>query len=503
MRLKSYLARGKELKAIRVVKGSSLDPTWPYRFEDYWFDVLGVKPAKHHLDWIEATIDSKSAENQLLYTLSGPHLEIRAPRDSAKSTFCALLAAWAIGTNPGIRLIYTSYSDPIALEQSRRIKRIIKSPEYQRIFPWIRIGSRDNEHEWEIDKNWAIVCPKPPEIKIDPNAAKISTYTFYAVGILGSVMGHRADLIISDDLIKSASSIANADVRYKIQENVNDVLRPCLVPGGRWIDVGMLCRSGDIHLTYFLPRNGFSIIKTSAIREGISGEESYWPSRFTLENLQAIRERSPRTFSLQYQNEVPSAEDENAIDSEWLHWTDAADFSRYLLTIDLASGDSVTSDYTSFCLSGLYVMPNGSKLVTILSIKNLKRHGNLSILKDILQYRRSFHPLVVGFESNAYQLSLKGDYQTFSQSPEGLLLADTRIYPVPGIKKLGERLEGVTGLLENGLVKFKSSGAGLSRLHQNLLSDLTTLPHDDDISAFVLNLEIARRLWLKGESWSI
>jgi hypothetical protein len=406
------------------------------------------------------------------------------------------LVAWAIGTNPGIRIIYTSYSDAVALEQSRRIKRIIASVEYQSVFPWIRVGKRNNETDWEIDKNWASLYPRPPEIKIPLASDRVATYTIYATGILGSVMGRRADLIISDDLVKSAQSISNKDVRSKIQENVNSVLRPCLVNGGRWINVSMLSRQGDINLTYFNKDNGFRVLVTQALRTKGDREFSYWPARHPVSELREIRSRAPKMFALQYQNQEPADSEVAAIDPDWIRWTDKINYSRHILAIDLASGDSIHADSTSYCLLGV----QDTKCHVLKSVL-LQRRGNLSILKDLVGYKNDFENLTIAFESNAYQNSLKGDWDTFVRTPEGSRLIGTRILPVPSSKDLATRVEDVSGLVENGFVLFVTSGKGVSRLAANLTSDLSDLDHDDDVSSWALGVSIARRYLQTPKTW--
>lgn len=491
LRYESSLSR---LQAIKTAKTQRTLTPWPVTFEEFWLAVLGVPPADHHRHWISQVLGKS---NEILYGVSGPHLSIRGPRDSAKSTFCALLAAWSIGLNPGIRIIYTSYSDAVALEQSRKIKRILASVAYQTIFPWVRIGKRDNESQWEIDKNWASLYPRPEDIRLSVTADLISTYTLYATGISGSVMGGRADLIISDDLTKSAQSIANKDVRQKIWENINSVLRPCLVNGGRWINVSMLARKGDINLTYLVPNYGFKVVTTPAILTKGDREYSYWPSRHPLASLREVRDRSPQMFALQYQNQEPGDADTGAIDPDWIVWTDKTEYTKYWLSIDLASGDGIKADYTAYTLTGL---AKGNTLHVLSSIL-LKRRGNLSILKDLVGYKNDYPELTIVFESNAYQSSFKGDFNSFIRTPEGHNLATTRLIPVSSTKDIHDRVEAVSGLLENKFICFLNDGKGLSRLVGNLTSEIDTLEHDDDVSSFALNLTVARQYLVSRKTW--
>lgn len=493
IRYESSIAR---IRAVRASKVTGQSALWPISFEAFWLAIYGFGPAEHHQVWVDAILGKS---NETIHTISGSFIAIRGPRDSAKSTFVALLAAWAIGTNPGIRIICVSHTDSVALEQSRKIKRIIASAEYQAIFPWIRIGKRNNETSWEIDKNWAALYPRPPDIKIPTASDRISTYTFYATGILGSVMGSRADLILSDDLVKSAASIINREVRAKVWENVDSVLRPCLVNGGRWIHVSMLIRQGDINQTYFCKPGGFKVLTTKAIVRRGDREFSYWPSRHPIAKLKETRERAPKMFALQFQNQEPPISDISAIQAEWIRWTDRAKYTRHILAIDLASGESIHADSTCYTLSGV----TDDNQCHILLSRLLQRRGNLSILKDLVGFKNDFDNLTIAFENNAYQNSLKGDWDTFVRTDFGKPLINTRLLPVPSSKDLATRVEDVSGLVENGFIYFVNDGRGLSRLVGNLLSDLSELDHDDDVSSWALNLTVARRFLTTNQLWSV
>ena len=125
-------------------------------------------PADHHKSWFPYLVTGDDSTE--LQGIAGGYLSILAPRGSAKSTWLALYAAFAIGLNPHIQIIYVGYSESVALKQSRMIKRIIASKKYRQVFPHIRPGKSFSDRSWEIDKEYAGVTTLDSE------------YSFYAVG---------------------------------------------------------------------------------------------------------------------------------------------------------------------------------------------------------------------------------------------------------------------------------------------------------------------------------
>jgi hypothetical protein len=269
--------------------------------------VVDKKPATHHKSWFPYLVTGEDSTE--LNGIAGGYLSILAPRGSAKSTWLALYAAFAIGLNPHIQIIYVGYSESVALKQSRMIKRIIASKKYRQVFPHIRPGQRWSDRDWEVDKEYAGVT------------ALDSDYTFYAVGCQGAITSRRSSLIICDDLIKSSAAIANPDTREKMLCNFSEVLEPTLIPGGRVVSIGTRFRSDDIHATEFTAENGWQVVQQAAIEIDSTGNErSYWSARFGLAALQKIRDRKPLIFCFQYQNRLPDNSENAIIKPAWIYY---------------------------------------------------------------------------------------------------------------------------------------------------------------------------------------
>lgn len=458
------------------------------RLLDFWCHVMPDKaPQEHHRQWIEL-IDTDQ-DSEALAVAAGENLEIRGPRDSAKSTFAVIAVGWIIGWNPGIRVLYISATDSVALEQSRKIKRLIQSPRYREVFPWVKKGDRWGEESWEIDKPWAIThSDRPQRARVGVANETDATYTLYAAGATGSIMGKRADLIFCDDLIKSAEAIASADVRAKMWDNINGVLEPCLVPGGRWIDVGMLARSSDIHLSFFTEQNGFTVHRTSAIQlDGDGQERSYWEDRHPLETLQAKRLRAPRIFELQYQNEPPEEEGNAIINGDWIKWgTPPERFDLFLVACDLASTEREASDPSAFVVFGQIKKPLA---YWVLEAHFFKESGNLGKFRKLSELRQKIGPYRIVFESGAYQNSFEGDLREYRQTSDRSLIS-CPVLGLPSSKDLRQRLTAVSGAVENGFVYWAIAGPGVEAVrYQACKAHTDELEHDDGASAFGLGLK--------------
>jgi phage terminase large subunit-like protein len=455
--------------------------------------VAGKTPAPHHCEWFPHLRTGQDSECLKFY--AGENTDLLAPRGSAKSTWAAIIAADVIGHNPHVQMLYLSNSTKIALRQSRLIKRIIESPKYREVFPHIRPGKRWADTDWEIDKVWAGVNT------LDSDA------TFAAAGITGSIVGMRTHFIFGDDLIKSSAAIKNEEVREKMRYNFFEVIEPTLIPGGRILDVGTLFRRDDIHRDF--EEEGWKVIRTSAIKKvaktiavdessgrvidvdieeippelrhnfqykKVEIEESYW-DRYKLEALQRLKEKRPVIFLFQFQNQLPPNDDDVVIKPEWIKYGEPPEemFDSIAIGADLAASEDNSSDWTVFIVAGRIGMDFW--MLDNVRGRYVSNHKKLEVLKELrgkwvertVRKEIYFVP-----ESGGYQNSLKGDFKIiFVRQWE---ITNVRVRPTPSTSDKRERLEGVSGIFDNGLVKFNAA-AKWSRVVDELTLQATD--HDD------------------------
>lgn len=431
-------------------------------------NIVGLPPAKHHREWLEAIVTNK--DGKVLNKVSGVNVRISAPRGSAKTTVMATLLAWIIGHNPHIRIILCSYSEEIALNISVAVKNIIESDKYFNVFPNIKKSRRWRDRSWVIDRDYAGV--KNP-IK-DP--------TLLAVGASGSIASRRADLIVIDDPIRSSKDIANPLIRADMVRWWSEVLEPTLVPSGRCIVLCTRYRVDDIHGTVFNEKNKWKVITQSAIIEDDStGEEiSFWSDYMPLEFLVKKREENPVAFASQYQNN-PLSEDNQLINSAWLkRGKIPSNFNEISIGVDLASSEKNTADYTAFVVCGI----SGSNYYVLSS-----KRGRWSLKETIDELLKVYDEFNLRCDRISYQIESIAYQVAFIREFKRVATENGLRARVDGVTLKGDklsRLYGVSGLFENGKVIFNDA-VNLAYLVEELLNFGVTA-HDDGVDALVYAL---------------
>lgn len=427
--------------------------------------VCGQGAAEVHRSWFPILITG--ASNECLNLIAGDNTNLLSFRGSAKTTWLRRIIAWAIGHNPHIQIGWVSYSESIAVKSSRVIKRILASPQYQQVFPHIRKGSRWGDIDWEIDKPFAQV------------SAFDSDITLAAIGATGAVTSNRFHLIVFDDLIKSSKAIANEDVREAMLLNIQEAIEPCLIPGGRMIDLGTRWREDDIHATYFTRENGWDVIEQSAIVTDDDGQErSTWEERFSLAMLQKLRAAKPIVFLMQYQNQLPDLHTERPVRPEFIQYGEPPLCHSLVLGVDLAAGEDEVDDYTALVLCGK--APDGKYYV--LYTDQFRASGNVAKIRRIMQLRKKYRNFRVIAEKNAYQKSFEGDWRDYCNRYG---VKDIVCETVAAVDDKIIRLESVSGIFENGFVVFNKNHGMQALVNQLLLLDRD---HDDLMDACVYAL---------------
>ena len=147
----------------------------------------------HHYVWDKAL--NTGEDSKCLKGIAGTNELILAPRGSTKSTYLVEWVAFQIGkqTAPDVKLsikiLYVSYTIDVAMQKSVQIKQILESPEYQRVFPWVRPGEKWSDKQWVIDRKLAGLST------ID------EPYTLACSGLKGATTSKRC--LIGDTLVET------------------------------------------------------------------------------------------------------------------------------------------------------------------------------------------------------------------------------------------------------------------------------------------------------------
>lgn len=410
--------------------------------------------------------------------------------NSAKSTEIGLLCAWLIGRHTLakklLRILYVSFNIDVARGKSLAIKNTLLSPEYQEIFPMVRISkSRTADELWAIDYDFAGIDVRGED-----------AFTLACAGLRGTITSKRSSLVILDDLIKSKQSISNPEVRREMEGNWNSVIVPTMFQGARAIALGTRFHFDDMFATTFTEKKGWRVIIQSALLYDDEGRaRSYWPDMWSLAYLMGLQKQDRVAFAYQYMNQAVRATELGVSPELFIKGQIPDSFDEIGVGMDLSAGLGERNDYTVFVLGGrdgdkgyiidkrrLRCMGNIEKVEALC---DLLHEWNLLGRDELGRYQPTFSEVMIWPEAVAYQKSFQGDFKRIVYEEWGL--QNLRIKPVEGIRgdKLA-RFRGVIGLFETQRVVFNKY-----RDFQIVFDEVMNLghaPHDDCVDALQILL---------------
>ena len=143
-------------------------------------------------------------------------LIINMPPRHTKSEFASyLLPAWFLGRFPHKKVIQTSHTAELAVGFGRKVRNLVDSQVYKRIFPQVGLQT-DSAAAGRWNTNFG--------------------GDYFAIGVGGAVTGKGADVLIIDDPHseqEAAIGVYNPEVYDKVYEWYTSGPRQRLQPGGR------------------------------------------------------------------------------------------------------------------------------------------------------------------------------------------------------------------------------------------------------------------------------
>jgi len=232
-----------------------------------------------------------------------------APRMGKSQMISIYYPAWYLGRHPDHKVIVASHTADLAVVMARKVRNLIQSAEYARIFPGTKIAS-----DAKAAAQW--------------NTTAGGEY--FAIGVGGALAGRGAHLIIADDpLSEQDIKAGNTNSLDNAYEWFSAGLRTRLMPEGkicvlhtRWHQrdlIGRLLKDsamnegGDSYEAFEFP---------AILNEGTENEKSIWPEQWTLESLQQTRASMHHImwqWYAQYQQN-PTAAEAAIIKRDWIKW---------------------------------------------------------------------------------------------------------------------------------------------------------------------------------------
>ncbi len=478
---------------------------------------------RHHLEWMKYLITGEDSD--CLGGIAGPPTVLLSPRGSAKSQFFTEWISWQIGIQTclglALKVLVLSYKEEISTQKSVEIKRIIGSDGYRRVFPRIRLGKRQSDSVWEIDKAHAGL----PQFG--------APYTVACAGLIGAVASKRAHIIFGDDLIKSPGDIKNPTIRTEMVSNWHNIVSPVLIPGGRKLVLGTMMLSEDIYNTDFTAAKGWTqIIQDAYVDDGYNpwdgdvSKNSYWPDYMALEWLEEQEAPDPIAFAFQYRNRIVAVAG-IAIGEEMIFYEapleDISEYERLIISSDLSSSMKETACYTVFMLMG---KRRGSNTIDVLDCWRKRTSGNLDKTKAVLSLAYDWgiidlneeEPVITSasgiefanyiggditvdliIEDAGQQQSLKSDFKDLVWNERNIYNIRPKLIGIGQSKKLPgdkrERLIGCTGMMQTGKIRFNPWKFNKGHVAIKELMYFGTTTYVDCVDAFTLGVHcLAKRL---------
>ena len=270
------------------------------------------------------------------------------PRYSKTELVIIMFSAWAFMKNPRCEFIHLSYSEQLVLENSERIREILKSAEFREIWGDLSINpNKDSKGSWGTGKNGSFLATSSGggvtgfgAGRFDEN--KKGKFTF-------------SGAILIDDPLKPSDAFS--DVK---REFVNSRWDSTIKSRRNSPKTPVICIMQRIHENDFagLIRKDpefdwVHLVLEALIDEGEKTERALWEAKHTVEQLKAIRGKNSYNFSAQYQQN-PKPLGGGIIKGAWFKRHSIVPKLKYrVIYADTAQKTKERNDYSVFECWGL------------------------------------------------------------------------------------------------------------------------------------------------------
>lgn len=451
---------------------------------------------------------------------------ITYPRDHGKSTHISIAyPLWRIAKDHNLRILLVSWSETVAkaflseiighIDRNEKYQAFAKfcDPEGKGVVPRMKNYAK-------IRENWA-----GDSILIDRDQLTLKDPTIHAVGVFGSILSKRADIVIGDDIVNQENS-ATEGQRLKVIDWIDTTVRPVLTPEGVFAYLGNTWHQDDL-VSRLLKnpvydyRNRLKAIISDASRpdlwdnwikirtneefsleERLRQSEEYflanktlmdegvkilWPSKFKYSWLLLERYNNPYAFARMYQCD-PSDRPDQKFKDAWLEEATRkgakmklqrekrAGFEMEVTTegVDLAISEKETSDDTAIVTLDRvrYSNVEGIKVGDII-IRDIDR-GKFSpnvVKNKIKEDYENIQPDGIRVETVAYQEAIQRDLDDMGVPVHGYHTGGEKKDPYIGINSLAIYAE--QGKL---VLPYDSSDPRTLRLVSQLMNEMRAFP---------------------------
>lgn len=438
--------------------------------------------ADYQMGWVHKEIcDTLDQFLRDVEAQKSPRLIICQPPRSGKSEIVSRrFPAYALGKNPDLQIIATSYSSDLVSRFNRDVQRIIDDDIYREIFPSTTLNGRN--------------------VKTDTRASYIRTSDLFEVvghkgsyrstGVGGGITGQGADILIIDDPIKDRAEANSPTIREKLWDWYTSTAYTRLSPGGGVIVMATRWHTDDLigRLIQKMQEGSgddFNVITYPAIAEHDEPHrkagEALHPERYDLEQLNAIRQTiGPQDWSALYQQRpVPEGGAVFKIDAfkRWNSTNLPPAFDQILGSWDMTFKDSKSSDYV---VGQVW----GRKGVDLYLLDLFRGQWDFTKTLEMFALMTAKYP-----RTHRWLIEDKANGSAIISVLKKQIHGITPITPTES--KL-ERAYAVTPLIEAGNVYIPESATWIANFEDELLN-FPAGAHDDQVDSMTQALNFARQ----------
>ena len=293
---------------------------------------------------------------QEIYEYKAIRQIINLPPRSAKTTLCIYFLAYCLAHNPTCQFIYTSYSQDLLKDNSRRLASILTNNLYKDMY--LSNVNIEEETTKPIDDFWTDYFKKEnKEFKI--SSRKITTaqggvVLFASMGsqITGFGAGNLVSSKFSGCLIIDDGNKPNDIKSKKIREKTNTYFTETLLTRLNNSNVPVLNIQQRLHQEdlsgYLLKEYNYNLLKKSLINQNGICE---LPRQYDNKRIEELKKNN-YLWQAQYQQE-PILDGGNIIKSEWFNrYQILPKLKKVYITCDTAFKTKESNDYSVFQLWG-------------------------------------------------------------------------------------------------------------------------------------------------------
>lgn len=382
-------------------------------------------------------------------------LIINMPPRHTKSEFASfMLPAWFLGLYPGKKIIQCSNTAELAVGFGRKVRNLVDSEAYSRIFPNVNLRSDSKAAgRWSTNSNGE----------------------YFAIGVGGTVTGKGADLLIIDDPHseqEAALAAGDPSVFDKVYEWYTSGPRQRLQPGGSIVVVMTRWAKRDLTgkiLQSMVDKDGetWEVINFPAI---LPSGNPLWPEFWSLAELEALRLELPSSkWNAQYQ-QSPTSEEGAIVKREWwkLWKDDTPPRCEFVIqSWDTAFTKSERSDYSACTTWGVFYLNENPNDPNVILLDAYKKRMEFPELKEkAFNHYKEWEPDAFIVEAKA-----SGAPLIFELRAMGIPVSE--FTPSRGNDKM-VRINSVSDLFASGKV-----WAPETRWADELIEEMAAFPNSD------------------------